>query len=113
MDPTIEVSSSAVHPSHHEQYATDSAAVTTEHQYHGGGTTNRVTSTGRELRRARIVITVKRTASYKQWLDDNPSQVVTSVGDDDIDDVDVEDVDDIEAADDDIGIVDDSHRQEL
>lgn len=27
---------------------------------------------GRELRRARILITVKRTESYKRWLEDNP-----------------------------------------
>ena len=33
-------------------------------------------SSGRELRRARIVITVKRTESYKRWLDDNPLQAI-------------------------------------
>jgi len=31
---------------------------------------------GRELRRARIVITVKRTESYKQWLEENPLQAM-------------------------------------
>ena len=31
---------------------------------------------GRELRRARIVITVKRTESYKQWLEENPLQAI-------------------------------------
>jgi hypothetical protein len=31
---------------------------------------------GRELRRARIVITVKRTEQYKRWLDENPYQAV-------------------------------------
>ena len=36
----------------------------------------RRTSTGRELRRARIVITVKRTQSYKKWLEDNPLQAI-------------------------------------
>ena len=36
-------------------------------------------STGRELRRARIVITVKRTEMYKQWLEDNPLQAVIAV----------------------------------
>ncbi|GAX14926.1 hypothetical protein FisN_12Lh372 [Fistulifera solaris] len=37
---------------------------------------------GRELRRARIVITVQRTESYKQWLDENPLQrVITEDGD--------------------------------
>jgi len=33
-------------------------------------------SANRELRRARIVITVKRTELYKQWLEDNPLQAV-------------------------------------
>lgn len=33
-------------------------------------------SSGRELRRARIVITVKRTETYKQWLENNPLQAV-------------------------------------
>lgn len=37
---------------------------------------------GRELRRARIVITVKRTQSYKRWLEENPLQAVV-VGDGD------------------------------
>lgn len=36
----------------------------------------RRTSSGRELRRARIVITVRRTASYKKWLDENPLQAI-------------------------------------
>ena len=50
----------------------------------------RASPAGRELRRARIVITVKRTSSYKQWLDDNPLQAaITGDGDDD-DDVDVD-----------------------
>ena len=30
----------------------------------------------RELRRARIVITVKRTESYKRWLEENPLQAI-------------------------------------
>lgn len=36
----------------------------------GGG------SRERELRRARIVITVKRTESYKAWLEANPLQAI-------------------------------------
>jgi hypothetical protein len=42
-------------------------------------------SGGRELRRARIVITVRRTASYEQWLKDNPLQAIIAGdgGDDD------------------------------
>lgn len=41
-------------------------------------------SSTRELRRARIVITVRRTESYKAWLDENPLQAVIAgdVGDD-------------------------------
>jgi hypothetical protein len=39
----------------------------------------------RELRRARIIITVKRTASYKQWLDENPLHAAIA-GDADEDD---------------------------
>lgn len=31
---------------------------------------------GRELRRARIVITVRRTESYKRWLEENPLQAI-------------------------------------
>ena len=37
----------------------------------------------RELRRARIVITVRRTPAYKQWLDENPLQAVIAHGGDD------------------------------
>lgn len=39
----------------------------------------------RELRRARIVITVRRTEGYKQWLKENPLQaVIAGDGDDDV-----------------------------
>lgn len=34
-------------------------------------------SRGKELRRARIIITVKRTEDYKQWLEENPSPDVS------------------------------------
>jgi len=50
-------------------------------------------SSGRELRRARIVITVKRTETYKQWLENNPLQAVIA-GDGDED----EEVEGVEAA---------------
>ena len=43
---------------------------------------------GRELRRARIVITVKRTESYKRWLEENPLQAIIAGDTDDPDDVD-------------------------
>lgn len=33
-------------------------------------------SSGRELRRARIVITVRRTENYKRWLEENPLQAI-------------------------------------
>jgi hypothetical protein len=39
----------------------------------------------RELKRARIVITVRRTPAYKQWLDENPLQAVIAHGGDDED----------------------------
>lgn len=42
-------------------------------------------SSGRELRRARIVITVKRTESYKRWLEENPLQaIIAGDGDDEL-----------------------------
>jgi len=37
-------------------------------------TTRRSSSGGRELKRARILVTVKRTESYKRWLEANPLQ---------------------------------------
>jgi len=41
---------------------------------------------GRELRRARIVITVRRTEEYKQWLEENPLQaIIAGDGDDEVD----------------------------
>lgn len=44
------------------------------------------TSGGRELRRARIVITVKRTQSYELWLQENPLQAIIASDVDDDDD---------------------------
>jgi hypothetical protein len=38
--------------------------------------TRRGSSGGRELRRARIVVTVRRTESYKRWLEENPLQAI-------------------------------------
>lgn len=41
---------------------------------------------GRELRRARIIITVKRTEDYRRWLEENPLQaIIAGDGDDDDD----------------------------
>ncbi len=40
-------------------------------------------ASGGTLRRARIVITVKRTADYKKWLEDNPLQDTHAGHDDD------------------------------
>jgi hypothetical protein len=77
---------------HQQQYVVSgdvSSAAGVDHPSEGGG---RPTTSGRELRRARIVITVKRTASYKQWLDDNPLQTVIAE-DDDIEDVDDDAID--------------------
>lgn len=45
----------------------------------------RDTPGGRELRRARIVITVKRTESYEQWLLENPLQAIIAGSPDDTD----------------------------
>lgn len=39
-------------------------------------------SRGKELRRARIIITVKRTADYRRWLDENPQHESSGDGDD-------------------------------
>jgi hypothetical protein len=36
----------------------------------------RGSSGGRELRRARIVVTVRRTESYRRWLEENPLQAI-------------------------------------
>lgn len=38
----------------------------------------RGSSGGRELRRARIVVTVRRTEAYKRWLEENPLQAIIS-----------------------------------
>lgn len=40
---------------------------------------------GRELRRARIVITVRRSESYKQWLEENPLQAIIASDTDEAD----------------------------
>jgi len=68
---------------------TTAAAYPQAHQYHTqeGRPPSRQRREGkrveRELKRARIVITVRRTAAYKQWLDDNPLQaVIAGDGDD-------------------------------
>jgi hypothetical protein len=37
---------------------------------------SRISSGGRELRRARIVVTVRRTESYTRWLEENPLQAI-------------------------------------
>jgi hypothetical protein len=86
---------------HPQQYAVPgdlgSAAMLGQSYGNEGG--GRI-SAGRELRRARIVITVKRTASYKQWLEDNPLQTITA-----------EDEDDVDIEDDVIDIVDDPQQE--
>lgn len=53
-------------------------------QHSGASTARQGTSrsSGRELRRARIVITVQRTESYTRWLQENPLQaIIASEGD--------------------------------
>jgi len=56
-----------------KQPATDSTQLASQTQY--SEEQERRSST-RELRRARIVITVRRTESYKTWLEDNPHRAV-------------------------------------
>lgn len=60
-------------PQHREE-GTTQAAVQPSRQSGSRGS-----SGGRELRRARIVITVQRTESYKKWLEENPLQAVIAV----------------------------------
>ena len=49
-----------------------------------GSSRQRGSAGGRELRRARIVITVKRTEDYERWLEENPLQaIIAGDGDDD------------------------------
>lgn len=54
-----------------------SAAQQTGQRYTSASSNRNLTSPSggsRELRRARILVTVKRTESYKRWLEENPSQ---------------------------------------
>jgi hypothetical protein len=55
-------------------------------------------SSGRELRRARIVITVKQTESYKKWLEENPLQAIIAGDGDDDEDTDTGTLQDNQAA---------------
>jgi hypothetical protein len=43
--------------------------------------TGKVSARGKELRRARIIITVKRTEEYRRWLEENPQQASSGKGD--------------------------------
>jgi hypothetical protein len=78
-----DVAQPTLSPPHSEAgVATQAPAQGTARQ-RGSGTAG-----GRELRRARIVITVKRTQSYEQWLEENPLQaIIAGDGDDDTDTV--------------------------
>lgn len=57
------------------QHQDEARATAPSHTTRQGGTRSSG-SGGRELRRARIVITVRRTESYRRWLDENPLQVI-------------------------------------
>lgn len=57
------------------QHQDEARATAPSHTTRQGGTRSSG-SGGRELRRARIVITVRRTESYRRWLEENPLQVV-------------------------------------
>jgi hypothetical protein len=80
-EPPPQLSGTAGAPAQQHEPATAAAAAATTVESSQGRP-----STGRELRRARIVITVKRTESYKQWLDDNPLQAVIAGDGDDVGD---------------------------
>jgi len=56
--------------------ATQSALDEPEDSQAGGLGGPRGRAPGRELRRARIVITVRRTESYTRWLEENPLQAM-------------------------------------
>jgi len=56
--------------------------ATTQNERPGGF--SRSSSGGRDLRRARILVTVRRTESYKKWLEDNPLQSQAIIADEDI-----------------------------
>jgi len=52
------------------------AKYTTSGQQRTGSRSSSTGGGGRELRRARIVITVRRTENYKRWLEENPLQAM-------------------------------------
>lgn len=73
--------------------------VETNPQLPVSGGKPRPSASGRELRRARIIITVKRTESYKKWLEENPLQaIITGEGDDEDDDIDDHSIHPVEAS---------------
>lgn len=58
--------------------------VASDQPAQGSSSRQRSSGAGRELRRARIVITVKRTQDYERWLEENPLQaIIAGDGDDD------------------------------
>jgi hypothetical protein len=57
------------------QHQDDGRAAAPSQTTRQGGTRSSG-SGGRELRRARIVITVRRTESYRRWLEENPLQAI-------------------------------------
>jgi hypothetical protein len=75
------------------------AAAPSKGRHHQHQSSSAASSAVRELRRARIVITVKRTESYKRWLEENPLQaVIAGDGDDDVVGAAAEEEDDAAAA---------------
>lgn len=83
---TIEASSSASTITITDQNTPVSIGMgliaTTQNERQGGS--SRSSSGGRELRRARILVTVRRTESYKKWLEDNPLQRQAIIADENI-----------------------------
>lgn len=68
-----------------EQEVSSSMGEAASDQAAQGSSRQKGSPGGRELRRARIVITVKRTEDYERWLEENPLQaIIAGDGDDDI-----------------------------
>lgn len=100
-------------PPHHEVEAGSSSILQTANSDAATATATATATTsqrtaprsstggGRELRRARIVITVRRTDNYKQWLEENPLQAMIASdggdGGEEIEDVDADDEADYDA----------------
>lgn len=84
---TTQLSQSGI-STHQQQHPPQSQPPTTQQQRASTGAGTKKAPQGRSkgspLRRARIIITVKRTKDYKTWLEENPHQI-SGEGDDELD----------------------------